>query len=187
MVAAAVYTGGLALGAWGGAAAAGGGAATGTVGSLAAAETVGTAAATSAMPTLVATGGTALNVAGTVPGASTAGSLAAAETVGTAAATSAMPTAPGFLSTVGEFGNTLLDAGKSVANYASENPLLASTALQGLGAALTPSPGEDMLALENARADQEKNRWNSLTESSKLDMRNLYEASKARTGYLQRT
>ena len=203
VIAAAIYTGGLALGAWGAAGAAGAGTAGSTVGSLAAAETVGTAAATGAMSgTVAATGGavagTAANAAQAGTVAETAGSLAAAETVGTTAATSAMAsapavTAPSFLSTAGDalgnMGSTAMEFGKDVATYAGEHELLASTALQGLGAALTPTPGEEAEALAQADEQRRKDRWGTLSEASEIDINKIFKSSRAKTGtgYLQRT
>lgn len=164
LVAAAVYTGGLALGAWGGASgvagAAGATSAAGATGAASAAG-VGSGVTTGVGATGISTGiGT--NVAAT----------------GAAGALSSIPAAaPSLLSTVG---SSLLNAGKGVADFATANPLLSSVALQGLSGALAPDPAEE-------EAKRRRQLYGTLDDVGDINISDRYDAKGAigAQGYLQ--
>ncbi len=175
LIAAAVYSGGVALGAWGGAAGATGAAsaagAAGATGGTAAAGATGAGAATTAGV------GSGITTGLGATGISTGVGTGVASTGAAGALSSLTPATQGFLSTAG---SGLLSAGKGLATYAEANPLLASVALQGLSGALASDPAEE-------EAKRRRQQYSTLTDASKIKINNRYDAKGAigGAGYLQ--
>lgn len=170
MLGAAIYTGGVAFGAWGST-----GPLSGMYGVLGGAPTAAAAqgAITTAAPALapeIATSalGSALgSAAPAVSAIAPAAAMSAAAPVvelGTGMAMSgAGVQAPGFLASAG---NLIGEAATGIASFAKANPMITQMALQGVSAALTP----DQIDIMNEQEKIRRSRYDSLSDVGNVSL-----------------
>lgn len=154
LMAAAIYTGGVAFGAWG---------STGPLSGIFNAFGTAAPAVGAAAPTGMLTASTS---APAVAAAAPTGMLTSVPMAAEIAAQGAAG-APGFLASIGK---TITGAGKGALAFAKENPLVSATLLHGVGAALSPDEEDIMREQERIRRE----RFSSLIGTSKLDLGEIY-------------
>lgn len=164
MLAAAIYTGGAAMGAWGGgggAAAAGGaaagGAAAGTAAGTSTAAAASAGAADAGLAGAATEAGTAAGAAGAAEGVAAA-SVPEISTAAGAAGGTAIPAATTAANTAATNG-FLNNAIKGVGSYVEKNPMASAMMFNAASSALSPDEMDVMREQERIRRDRYKNMY----------------------------